>query len=99
MRIPRTEATKQLSFQELPAILVLSLQRFSYVGGKDDRHITFDDRLDMTPCLSDAAVRRVGDNSYDLYAVLVHVGQTEYGGMWSAHFQYAHSMARYQGDH
>ncbi|ETO35095.1 hypothetical protein RFI_01980 [Reticulomyxa filosa] len=94
------KATKQLSIFEPPNVLVLHLKRFAYqqrhslgrgyglfgFGGKINKHIAFEQELDITSFMSYSTCPKV---SYRLIGVVVHHGHTANSGHYIA---YIHSM-------
>ena len=74
----RVEATKQLTVDVPPNVLTLQLKRFAFGagGGKLDKRVDFDTRLDLRSYLSAPAA----GHTYALYAVLVHSGRSLHSG-------------------
>lgn len=71
-----TDASKQFKLHETPNILTIHLKRFQmtpYGMVKIGRDVEFGAEMDLTPFLSNPRAKKV---LYDLYAVLVHEGQS-----------------------
>eukprot|EP01103_Thecamoeba_quadrilineata_P011259 TRINITY_DN264_c0_g1_i2.p1 TRINITY_DN264_c0_g1~~TRINITY_DN264_c0_g1_i2.p1 ORF type:complete len:404 (+),score=85.05 TRINITY_DN264_c0_g1_i2:996-2207(+) len=73
-----SRARKRLMVYKPPSVLTIQLKRFNYFsshGGKINRHIEFDETLNL---------RKVCESNYDikykLYAVLVHQGDSTHSG-------------------
>ena len=89
----KVDASKTLSLQSLPEVLMLHIKRFahnSYFGSKVNRHVNFPVQgLDMKAFLSEERRERMAqqqpqdaeDSSsvYDLYAVIRHLGSVAGG--------------------
>jgi hypothetical protein len=65
-------ATKSFSIYKDPCVLTLQLKRFNMMGGKMSKPIRFDEKLDLSPFLS----QKGRQANYSLYAVLVHSGHS-----------------------
>ncbi|XP_051005308.1 ubiquitin carboxyl-terminal hydrolase 17-like protein D [Acomys russatus] len=71
-------ASKVLTVQAAPKVLLLVLNRFSgFMGHKVDRKVSYPESLDLRPYMSQP---KRGPLVYTLYAVLVHDGVTCLGG-------------------
>jgi ubiquitin carboxyl-terminal hydrolase 22/27/51 len=77
-----TGATKQISIKVLPNVLCLQLKRFNGRSIKIDEHVRFPVTLDMTPytihSISNVSDKR--DCTYDLFAVVSHIGANIHKG-------------------
>eukprot|EP01083_Nonionella_stella_P098959 278348_1 len=79
----KRRAIKQFTIFEPPNILVIHLKRFEcgggglFSGGKINKHVHFDDVLDLTEYMSYSTCPKV---SYRLIGVLVHYGYSSHGG-------------------
>ena len=72
----RVEAEKHMTIYQAPLILTVQLKRFNYCaghGGKVGKHVAFSETLDLSPYMSKGFA---GSLKYQLFAVLVHSGQT-----------------------
>jgi len=72
-----SRARKRLMVYKPPAVLTIQLKRFSFsmYGGKINRHIGFEENLNMKQiCASPHDIK------YSLYAVLVHQGDSTHSG-------------------
>lgn len=80
------EARRTVSYSRLPRLLVLQLKRFSGGMEKITRHAPTP--LEM-PCFCEVCVRRPPDrppqHKYELWAVIMHLGQTLTGGHYVAY--------------
>lgn len=74
----KTAASKTLTVQDAPKVLLLVLNRFSeFTGDNKDREVSYPESLDFQPYVSQASR---GPLVYALYAVLVHNGVTCHSG-------------------
>ena len=76
----KVDATRRVTFQRLPKILVLHLKRFNYNGlnMKLSKHLNFPDKLELNSFLSESVCK--SGAQYSLYAVLVHSGFSSHSG-------------------
>ena len=78
-----SKASKQFTVNEPPNVLALQLKRFAYVPfgrGKLSHFVEYPLELDITPYISDERPNSSGDAVYDLFAVLVHAGNSSNSG-------------------
>lgn len=74
-----TAARKQMSVFQAPNVLVIQLKRFENIhGGKVDRHISFDERLELHGHMCRGSQDQRPE--YLLYAVIVHAGYSQDSG-------------------
>ncbi|CAO2611598.1 Ubiquitin carboxyl-terminal hydrolase 17-like protein B, partial [Lemmus lemmus] len=74
----KTAASKNLTVQDAPKVLLLVLNRFSeFTGDNKDRKVSYPESLDFQPYISQSGR---GPLVYALYAVLVHNGVTCHSG-------------------
>ncbi|XP_038196734.1 ubiquitin carboxyl-terminal hydrolase 17-like protein A [Arvicola amphibius] len=74
----KTTASKTLTIQTAPKVLLLVLNRFSvFTGDKVDRKVSYPEFLDLQPYMTEP---NRGPSVYVLYAVLVHAGLTCHSG-------------------
>ncbi|RMX61992.1 hypothetical protein DD238_007512 [Peronospora effusa] len=83
MEIVLRDASMQLFVSAMPRILVVHIKRLAR-SRKITQHIVFDERLDMTPYVSETLRQGGGDArkhslSYELIAVVVHMGNRRSG--------------------
>ncbi|KAJ7555176.1 hypothetical protein O6H91_05G025200 [Diphasiastrum complanatum] len=77
-------ARKQMSLHQAPNVLVIQFKRFENIfGGKIDRHIGFEEQLQLSPYMSKSSKDLWPD--YTLYGVLVHVGGSQFSGHYYAY--------------
>ncbi|XP_038181461.2 ubiquitin carboxyl-terminal hydrolase 17-like protein B [Arvicola amphibius] len=74
----KTAASKTLTVQDAPQVLLLVLNRFSeFTGDNKDREVSYPESLDFQPYVSQSSSSPL---VYTLYAVLVHNGVTCHSG-------------------
>jgi hypothetical protein len=74
------QAKKQFTVKVAPNVLTVQLKRFSYTGffgGKITKPVSFPERLDLRPFMSD---KQADHPTYQLYGVLVHSGGSTHSG-------------------
>jgi hypothetical protein len=76
-------AQKQLTIYELPNLLIVQLKRFDLMHGglKINKSVVFTEELDLKVALSPES--HAVDTKYELYAVLVHYGETCFSGHYT----------------
>eukprot|EP01130_Rhizamoeba_saxonica_P005953 TRINITY_DN2361_c0_g1_i1.p1 TRINITY_DN2361_c0_g1~~TRINITY_DN2361_c0_g1_i1.p1 ORF type:complete len:938 (+),score=212.59 TRINITY_DN2361_c0_g1_i1:55-2868(+) len=80
------DAKRQLSITQLPPVLNIQLLRFLYdmrsgTKKKKNNAFTFPLELDMSEYVEEE------ESIYDLYAILIHIGQSAHGGHYVAHIR------------
>ncbi|POM80765.1 Hypothetical protein PHPALM_1355 [Phytophthora palmivora] len=83
MEVVLRDASMQLFVSALPRVLVVHIKRLAR-SRKITQHIVFDEKLDMTPYVSDTLRQGGGDAKkhslcYELIAVVVHMGNKRSG--------------------
>ncbi|KAK9813326.1 hypothetical protein WJX73_000133 [Symbiochloris irregularis] len=80
----KMRARKCMTIDIGPPVLILQLKRFAFAGfglkgmsSKIHRKVDFDTLLDLGPFMSN---RRAGQQLYELYSVIVHVGHSLHAG-------------------
>lgn len=92
-----SEASKQMQFERLPAVLTLHLKRFSHTLfgtiGKIHKHVDFTADLDMTPYMASSDTDSVsGGNKYRLFGVVVHDGHSTHSGHYYSFIRASNHM-------
>lgn len=77
-----TVSSKQFIITSAPNILTVHLKRFGNNGLKDKGQLLFPEKLDIKKCM-----KRRKKFEYELYAVLLHVGNTCKGGHYYAYIK------------
>lgn len=81
----KVSATKQFSLERAPIALCIQLKRFSMMGGKLNKHITFGTRLNLSKY---SARRQNGGNDpqmmYRLVSMVTHLGSSQHCGHYTA---------------
>eukprot|EP00484_Ammonia_sp_Unknown_P020975 CAMPEP_0197031480 /NCGR_PEP_ID=MMETSP1384-20130603/10476_1 /TAXON_ID=29189 /ORGANISM="Ammonia sp." /LENGTH=986 /DNA_ID=CAMNT_0042461013 /DNA_START=30 /DNA_END=2990 /DNA_ORIENTATION=+ len=86
----KRKAIKQFTIFEPPNVLVVHLKRFEcgggglFSGGKINKHVKFDETLDLTEFMSYNICPKV---SYSLFGVLVHYGYSSHGGHYVSYIK------------
>ena len=78
-----SKASKQFTVNEPPNVLALQLKRFAYVPfgrGKLSHFVEYPLELDITPYISEERPNSSGAAVYELFAVLVHAGNSSNSG-------------------
>ncbi|KAJ8631985.1 hypothetical protein MRB53_025321 [Persea americana] len=83
-KVPRE---KELKIEQAPGVLVLHLMRFNNNVEKIIDFVNYSSELDLKPFLSNPNGEDNGETKYDLYAVLVHDGNSSSSGHY---FCYVH---------
>lgn len=79
----KVSATKQFSMERAPITLCIQLKRFSMMGGKINKHVSFPPRLSLSKYSS----RKMGDErqmSYRLVSLVTHLGSSQHCGHYTA---------------
>lgn len=79
----KVSATKQFSLERAPISLCIQLKRFSMMGGKINKHVTFRPRLDLSKY---ASKKTLNDRplNYRLVALVTHLGASQHCGHYTA---------------
>lgn len=82
----KVKATKQMTIQEVPNVLVLHLKRFSFgnMFGKITKHITFPASLNV-PYDYNGSSKNAKQAKYELTGVIVHHGGSTHSGHYIAY--------------
>ncbi|GLH14470.1 Ubiquitin carboxyl-terminal hydrolase 36, partial [Gryllus bimaculatus] len=81
----KVSATKKFSIEKPPFVLCIQLKRFSMVGGKINKHVSFTQRLDMTRFLCpQSAYRGSQPLTYRLVSMVTHMGTSVHCGHYTA---------------
>lgn len=81
----KVSATKKFSLEKPPLVLCLQFKRFSIMGGKITKHVSFSQRLDLTRFLCpQSANRGPTPLTYRLVSVVTHVGSSVHCGHYTA---------------
>lgn len=88
-----TEASKQMTINQLPNVLTVHLKRFA--PGMDGvskihKHISFDHELDVKPYVSEGV--SIVNTKYSLYGVLVHDGHSTHSGHYYSFIKSSNSF-------
>lgn len=78
----KVSATKQFSLERAPISLCIQLKRFSMMGGKINKHVTFRPKLDLTQFSSKKNTKE--PLSYRLVALVTHLGASQHCGHYTA---------------
>lgn len=70
-------AQKRFTIHKPSNVLTIQLKRYGVMGGKVTRHISFPEKLNIRPYMS---VSQGAAITYQLYAVLVHMGHSTNSG-------------------
>lgn len=81
----KVSATKQFSMERAPITLCIQLKRFSMMGGKINKHVSFSPRLSLSKYSS----RKLSGNedrqmNYRLVSVVTHLGSSQHCGHYTA---------------
>lgn len=81
----KVSATKQFSMERAPITLCIQLKRFSMMGGKINKHVSFSPRLSLSKYSS----RKLTGNddrqmNYRLVSVVTHLGSSQHCGHYTA---------------
>lgn len=82
----KVSATKQFSMERAPITLCIQLKRFSMMGGKINKHVSFSPRLSLAKYSSR---KLCGNNderqmNYRLVSVVTHLGSSQHCGHYTA---------------
>ncbi|XP_069701386.1 ubiquitin carboxyl-terminal hydrolase 36 [Periplaneta americana] len=81
----KVSATKKFSIEKPPQVLCIQFKRFSILGGKINKHVSFSQRLDLTRFLCpQSAHRGPVPLTYRLVSVVTHVGSSVHCGHYTA---------------
>ncbi|KDR20325.1 Ubiquitin carboxyl-terminal hydrolase 36 [Zootermopsis nevadensis] len=81
----KVAATKKFSLEKPPQVLCIQFKRFSILGGKINKHVSFSQRLDLTRFLcSQSAYHGPVPLTYHLVALVTHVGSSVHCGHYTA---------------
>lgn len=78
----KVSATKQFSLERAPISLCIQLKRFSMMGGKINKHVTFRPKLDLSQFSSKKNTSEL--LSYRLVALVTHLGASQHCGHYTA---------------
>lgn len=83
----KVSATKQFSLERAPIALCIQLKRFSMMGGKMNKHVSFSPRLNLSKYSARRA--QTGDNAdpqmiYRLVSMVTHLGSSQHCGHYTA---------------
>lgn len=78
----KVSATKQFSLERAPISLCIQLKRFSMMGGKINKHVTFRPKLDLSQFSSKKNTKEL--LSYRLVALVTHLGASQHCGHYTA---------------
>ena len=81
-------ATKRLSVTVAPRILIVTIKRFDIFGRKITKRIRYPSTFNFKTFMDahiDAKSKNVGDEIYDLYGVVIHVGGSTSSGHYFAY--------------
>ncbi|XP_066992129.2 ubiquitin carboxyl-terminal hydrolase 36 [Anabrus simplex] len=77
----KVSATKKFSIEKPPHVLCIQLKRFSVVGAKLNKHVSFTQRLDLTRFLCSQSSRPL---TYRLVSMVTHMGASVHCGHYTA---------------
>jgi ubiquitin carboxyl-terminal hydrolase 36/42 len=78
-------ATKKFSLEKPPEVLCIQLKRFSMIGEKINKHISFSPRLDITSFLCPQSARHgLTPLRYNLVSMVIHDGSSVHCGHYTA---------------
>ncbi|PSN57763.1 hypothetical protein C0J52_00345 [Blattella germanica] len=81
----KVSATKKFSMEKPPQVLCIQFKRFSILGGKITKHVSFTPRLDLTRFLCPQSSHRGPvPLTYRLVSVVTHVGSSVHCGHYTA---------------
>lgn len=80
----RVPATKQFSLERPPKVLCVQLKRFSVLGGKIQRQITFKNNIDMGPYQWNEGGSPKKKLTYKLTSMVTHMGSSVNCGHYTA---------------
>jgi len=80
----RVPATKQFTLERPPKVLCVQLKRFSVIGGKISKHISFKQIIDMGPYLWREPGESPKQLMYKLTSMVIHVGPSVNCGHYTA---------------
>lgn len=80
----RVPATKQFSLERAPKVLCIQLKRFSVMGGKISRHISFKQTVDIGPYVRKQPSEAQKKLLYKLTSMVTHVGSSVNCGHYTA---------------
>ncbi|PNF25263.1 hypothetical protein B7P43_G12579 [Cryptotermes secundus] len=81
----KVSATKKFSLEKPPQVLCIQFKRFSILGGKINKHVSFSLRLDLTRFLCpQSAHRGPVPLTYRLVSMVTHVGSSVHCGHYTA---------------
>ncbi|KAJ9595297.1 hypothetical protein L9F63_027322, partial [Diploptera punctata] len=81
----KVSATKKFSIEKPPRVLCIQFKRFSILGGKINKHVSFTQRLDLTRFLCpQSAHRGPVPLTYRLVSMVTHVGSSVHCGHYTA---------------
>lgn len=84
----KVSATKQFSMERAPIALCIQLKRFSMMGSKLNKHITFGTRLNLSKYSSKRQAGGGGGNDpqmmYRLVSMVTHLGSSQHCGHYTA---------------
>ncbi|XP_063228664.1 ubiquitin carboxyl-terminal hydrolase 36 isoform X2 [Bacillus rossius redtenbacheri] len=80
----KVAATKKFCVQKPPLVLCLQLKRFSIMGGKINKHVSFSQHLDLTRFLCPQSASKGQPLTYRLVAMVNHMGTSINCGHYTA---------------
>nr|CAD7461954.1 unnamed protein product [Timema tahoe] len=81
----KVSATKKFCIEKPPLVLCLQFKRFSIMGGKINKHVSFSQRLDLTRFLyPQSPLKGQQPLTYRLSAMVTHMGSSLHCGHYTA---------------
>nr|CAD7430520.1 unnamed protein product [Timema monikensis] len=81
----KVSATKKFCIEKPPLVLCLQFKRFSIMGGKINKHVSFSQRLDLTRFLyPQSPLKGQQPLTYRLSAMVTHMGSSVHCGHYTA---------------
>ncbi|XP_014213943.1 ubiquitin carboxyl-terminal hydrolase 36 isoform X3 [Copidosoma floridanum] len=80
----RVPACKQFTLERPPKVLCLQLKRFSVMGGKISRHVSFKQTIDMGPHIRRKPGEPISKVIYKLTSMVTHMGPSVNCGHYTA---------------
>ncbi|KAH8246213.1 hypothetical protein KR038_005211 [Drosophila bunnanda] len=80
----KVSATKQFTLERAPITLCIQLKRFSMMGNKLTKQITFKPRIDLSKFAARSAAAQAQPLSYRLVSMVTHLGVSQHCGHYTA---------------
>ncbi|KAH8296148.1 hypothetical protein KR054_002351 [Drosophila jambulina] len=80
----KVSATKQFTLERAPITLCIQLKRFSMMGNKLTKQITFKPRIDLSKFAARSAAAQAQPLTYRLVSMVTHLGVSQHCGHYTA---------------